>query len=171
MSSLESTDFSALEQEVRKAIRESLSVLREQGSCRHLAGYALLTDDDLRTLLYAAIDSEAGALASDPDLLFSPTEWPIADRDLVEPSRSLQRGADNAVDFDGYVDGAFACLVSALFSLRASGDFDQSVFLIVASTDPGPHLRRLEEGAAELLNSPSVVRRRQAFLRKWGAES
>lgn len=153
---------------VKVAVRRTVHLLRERHPGETLAGYALLTDDGLGTLLYLAVTREVLHSSSDPDLLFTQTDWPYEDGieafDVADAELRRRAGEDA---FEQHVDKAFSDLVQAIAELRTEDLFGCDVFLSVASTDPSEYLRRLEEAAIVGLNSPQIARARREFLNRW----
>jgi hypothetical protein len=160
-------------QGVKSAVRQVVAALRDQHPRESLAGYALLTDDDLGSLTNMAITREA-LLASGggDDLLFSPTDWPYdhESASLESTSRRL-REMGAASEHEQHVEVAFASMVQALAELRADGLFSPEVFLSVLSTDPGPFLEALEKASVERLNRMDLVEARERFLERWAGSS
>jgi hypothetical protein len=148
------------------AIPATLAAIARTHPGERLTGYALGTDDDLMSVLQVAITTA--------EFDFCLVDWPYEDRTrhLDEVHARLRASYDAAtVDqtFAEHVQRSFASLVEALAVARAEGQFDEDVFLDVASFDPDPHRDAMEEAAIVRLNSPLVVRRwREAHLR--GAE-
>jgi len=160
--------YEELLRQVHEAIRETMMALRTEHRAEALAGYALLTDDDLSTLGYLAVTQEALIQNPEPDLLFCPTDWPYEPRREAfrRPDRSLRRLAD-AGDSELHVDEAFGTLVRALAEARLEHQLGPEVFLTVLSTDPSDYLEELETNAVGQLNSKAIVEQRTVFLEKW----
>lgn len=152
---------------IKQEIWTTLSALEERNE--QLAGYALLTDDDLETLGYAALSTDMLRSSSDEDLLFQPTDWPFqGEPDAFDGAYAeLLARARSAVDFRAHVDTSFAILVRALAEAKAEGLFDAKVFLSVLSTDPSEHLLALENSAISQPNESAILQNRQRFLDKW----
>jgi hypothetical protein len=155
--------------QLRAAIGETTAALRRAYPTEELAGYALCTDDGVETLFYLATTREVLSASTDPDLLFTPTDWTYdpGAAAFQLTAKYLRHRADAATDFHRHVDSAFAGLVEALSRARDDGCFDGNVFLSVLSTDPSAHLEQLEAAAIARLNKEAILVARQAFLSKW----
>jgi hypothetical protein len=154
---------------VKGAVRRSIATLNRNHPGETLAGYALLTDDELSTLLYSSVTREALRSSSDPDLLFTPTDWPYEDEPDAFRSLSaeLKKRSTESSDFLAHVSGAFSDLEQALAELRGENAFGSDVYLSVISTDPNEYTLERAEAAIVKLNSPEIARARQEFLEKW----
>jgi hypothetical protein len=154
---------------VAAAVRASCAAIEAARPGEPLAGYALATDDGVETLAYLAVTAPALAARADPDLRFSPTDWPeppgCAAVDAVD--RWLRARAAAAPDLRAHVDDSFRLLVEVLADLKRDGVFPDDVFLSVLSTDPSDHLEELEAASVSRLNGPALVQARRAFLARW----
>ena len=150
---------------VADAVRRSLADFVARRPGERLAGFALCTDDDLRSL--SAVGCTHEMLADqDPQRLFQPVEWPgdeAGDR-FTEARRALwaRAGAAAGTGFGEHVKGGFAMLVAALARLRLDGHVADDVFLVALSTDPGELLTALEDAAVRVLNPADVYARGRA---------
>lgn len=155
------TNYAALADIIRALIRDT-------GAKHELAGYALCTDDELRSLFVARIPAHPSPNELDDDTLYSPMDWPdlLYDGPTTEPSTHLQRLADSTTS-PTHVEDAFEALVAALEHAKRTGLFSESTYLTVLSTDPSEHLEALSEAAEIRLNSRSIVEGRQSFLKRW----
>lgn len=148
------------------SVRETVARLMQ--SSGGIAGYALLTDDDVSTLFYAALTRSIAETTNDQDLLFSPTEWPQAAEEtnfdvLSKAIGTLPMASESA----SKAESAFRLLVSVLAECRVEGIFDRDVFLSVLSTDPGPEAEALEEESIRQLNSLEIVTEWERFVARW----
>ncbi|GAB3357524.1 DUF4303 domain-containing protein [Lysobacter tyrosinilyticus] len=146
-----------------QAIRQSVATLKAHGP---LFGFALGTDDDLRTLFH--VSCSVGWVEKSEldyaDIGYIFVEWlDSAHDDLFSPiSSHLATLADQTYTSDeawaAARDFRFHALFLALRDCREAGIFDEQTFLTVGSTDPSDHLQSLEMRAVESLNTPNVVR-------------
>lgn len=139
------------------AARDSIAALAETST---LAGVALCTDDDLRTVFFVACSKEDCASADDPDFLYLPVEWELEPSQdfYVALSDDLSALADELPDVTVRRNLLFAVLVDALLGLRSSAAVGDEVLLVVMSTDPGKQLMRLAKVALKELNSAEAYR-------------
>ena len=153
---------------IKDTVRRTVATLEDRQPQETLAGYALLTDDDVTTLTSAAVTEEALALDASGDLLFCPTDWPYQQESasFALASQTL-RATDRGDASRKRADLAFATLVQALVDLRAEGLFSAGVFLSVLSTDPSPHLEELERSSVQRLNQHDLIAARERFLIRW----
>ena len=154
---------------VKEAVRRTVAVMRKLHPDESLVGYALCTDDGLETLLCMVVTDTAIASSTDPDLLYTPTDWPYEPEPTVldRANEYLRTLGAAASGLRAHVDEAFASLVVALAELRAEGLFEPSVFLSALSTDPSDYLETLETESVATLNAPDIVTGRDQFLLKW----
>jgi hypothetical protein len=140
-----------LAEAVADGARRALTAIVAGRPAERLAGFALCTDDDLRSLSAAGCTKEFLA-ERDPSWLFQPTEWPedVPDH-FGDAWRILSEQTDRT--------RAFESLVAALMRLRREGLVADDVFLVVCGTDPGELLTRLEEVAVRQLNPAGVLAR------------
>jgi Domain of unknown function (DUF4303) len=155
------------------AIRQAATELR--GRNLELFGFALCTDDDLRTLYHAACtrdwvrEMEVGY----PDIGFIYVEWTQAASELPFGAigRQFARLADDTyaseMDWASARDQRFNLLVSALRECREAGDFPLDTLLCAGSTDPSEHLARLAMRGVDALNRADLANR---FARALGYE-
>lgn len=157
-----------LRQQIKAAIRASLVGFQQAHPSEVMAGYALLTDDDLATVGHIAVTSEALVTRGDPDLLFCPTDWPyesdVPDFDVLSERMSALWMNDNP---KMRLDRVFGLLVDALCDCRSDGLFSPRVFLSVLSTDPSPYLESLEAEGIRRLNEAGLVKEREQFIERW----
>lgn len=125
-----------------------------------LAGVALCTDDDLRTVFFVACSKEDCASADDPDFVYLPVEWEREpdQKTYVALSKELSALADGIPNVTVRRDLLFAVLVDALRALRSSAIVSEDVLLVVMSTDPGKQLIQLATLAFKALNSAGADR-------------
>lgn len=145
-----------------------------------VAGVALCTDDELGTIYCMMVTVAQVQGSSDPDLLFTPVDWPCDEglepfaeanekmRDAVEDlyARFPDEGTGEQ-EFLQHIETTFETLVSVLKKARASGLFPAGAFVSVLSTDPSEHLLQLWSDSVAVLNEPATVGLWEAFLRKW----
>ncbi len=141
---------------VETAVRESL-----QGS--RVAGFALLTDDDVVSISAAFTDD-----SRDECRFESPNDWP---HQVFEPAfepayEALQRHHAR-LEFSEHKSAAFASFVEALRRVKADGLF-LGAYLAVISTDPSPAMERRADDAAIQLNSAEVLQARERHLKSIG---
>lgn len=152
--------------DVQDAVRTTVAAVTTRHRGEALAGYALLTDDALGTLGHLAVTREA--LRADPEMLYTPTDWPYNDGGEAFDGPNEVLGALAAgVGLGDHVDAAFGLLVRALAELRAEGHFAPDVYLAVISTDPSEHLEALAEAAFQELNSAELTHARREWLDQW----
>ena len=158
-----------LKDKVKAAIVRTTAALRAQHPDHEIAGYALCTDDGLETLLYLGVAEQVLQSGADPDLLFTPTDWPYEAEAAAfdEADRLLRERAAVASDLRRHVDNSFQTLVDALSEARADGVFGEDVFLSVLSTDPSDYLEELEATSIQRLNADRLVQARKRFIEKW----
>jgi hypothetical protein len=148
------------------SIRETVERLTQSNG--RLAAYALLTDDDVSTLLGAALMRDRLDTTSDPDLLFSPTNWPEIDDgpnfNVLSDAIGVLPVASEATS---RMDAVFHMLAGVLARCKAEGVFEGDVFLSVASTDPGDGAEALEDESIRQLNDPAIVGGREEFIARW----
>jgi hypothetical protein len=164
-------DRQLFREDLKKAIRASLVTLRAERPSESLAGFVLVTDDDLVTVVGMAITQEELASSGDADRLFCPPDWPLEPQSdaFNELSKVLwnAKPEDDDAAYEKHVDASFSLLVDALVAIRDEGLFSPAVYLSVLSSDPGPHLEELETAALPRLNEPDLLEARQRFLKKW----
>jgi len=142
-----------LKDAVKLAVKRTIVYVKANHVGECLNGYALLTDDEMRTLGYLASTEEFTKSQSEPNVRFEPTDWIYADgaSEFDGPAKILSRGAD-ANPLSLHVPVSFIILVGALRELKLEGIFDDKVFLTVISTDPNEQLEKLEVEAVRALN-------------------
>lgn len=142
---------------LRSGIAEAIRASTDTQAGEALTGFALCTDDDLTTLYAAASSRTILESVAVRGARFQPTEWPeAASGSIAVVSKALQHRSEK--DFAEGIAGDFEALVQALLELRNAGLFAPSAFLTVLSTDPSPHMERLERSATVRLNPPEVLR-------------
>lgn len=150
----------ALRKAVKVAVRRTLDAVRANYPGETLNGYALVTDDALRTLGYVASTVEYTESQMEPSTRFEPVDWVYSDevsafdesRDLL--TQSADAGARD--DLGHHVFESYATLVEAILELKEEGQFSDAVYLTVISTDPSEQLEALEAGAVQKLNSEQM---------------
>lgn len=146
---------------IQKAIVTSCCSLRQQGTI--ITGYALCTDDNLRTLYHIASSLPHGG---NRPRWANPVDWTVTARDakplFLQASDSLSTNATQASKIGrlgDHVRRSFELLVVALE--RASPAFQSltsgsNILRLVVSTDPSPELSKMEREAARRLNPPEL---------------
>ncbi|MGH1349088.1 MAG: DUF4303 domain-containing protein [Nannocystales bacterium] len=145
-----------------------------------IAGVALCTDDELGTLYCMMVTVDQIQGSADPDLLFTPVDWPCDEEmePFTEANANMRGALENLYarfpdedtgdeEFLQHVDSCFDGLVLALKRARAEDLFPKGAFLSVLSTDPSEYLLKLWSGSISTLNEPGTVRLWNTFLRKW----
>lgn len=146
------------------AIRRAASELRTQVGDSRLFGFALCTDDDVRTLYHVACTTDwvKEKEPSYADIGFIYVEWTLSasDAPFDAISERLAAHADqHANDEDWAVarDRRFDELVLALSDCRNAGIFDPETLLCVGSTDPSDHLEALAMKAVDAVNLSAIA--------------
>lgn len=160
---------------VARAVAATAADLIAEHGRQKIFGYALGTDDEVRTIFHVACTSDW--VATDeayPEARYTFTDWPDADAELhpsfAEIGRLLQELADRDYPESGWDkarDERFDALVAGLLQCRQDGTFDASTLLIVGSTDPSPHLEKLETEAVRRLNDAKTSGPYIDFLRRY----
>lgn len=160
----------------RNSVQQAAQVLIDRNRQSRLFGFALCTDNDVRTLYHVAcrVDWVREKEASYPDIGFIYVEWPESASE--EPFNTISSQLANLADQTSSDDEAWAAardrrfdaLVLAMQDCRSACTFDSETLLCVGSTDPSSHLEGLAMQAVEKLNTPSVV---DQFARALGYEA
>lgn len=155
---------------IKDALRRVLPLLSRSHPGERISGFALCTDDSLSTLFHVASTREFVARSRAPFVEFVPVEWKYADgaEHLEEANKILESRyrATTKESFPAHVDQSFREMAAALQELKAEGLFDETVFLTVCSTDPGPELEEMETSVVTLLNSKEVADRWMHAMRR-----
>jgi hypothetical protein len=144
--------------DVAKAVRQAVSELRKDGPQEELFGFALCTDDDLRTVHHVSC-TDGGY----PGIGFIYVEWEDSASDSLfqKISDRFSKLADDRYLSDAAWadarDRRFEALVLGLADCRKEGRFADDTLLCVGSTDPSDHLEALAMHAAERLNTPRIA--------------
>jgi hypothetical protein len=154
-----------LRNQTATAVRDAAEELRARTPNSRLFGFALCTDDDVRTLYHVActIDWVREKEVAYPDIGFIYVEWThsAASGPFHLISRQLAALADQTYasdeDWGAARDRRFEALVLALKDCRTTDTFDLDTLLCVGSTDPSGHLEALAMHGVDVLNSPSVA--------------
>lgn len=165
----------SIHQATAKAIQLAAKELREKNATGRLFGFALCTDDDVRTLYHVACTADwvQAKETSYPDVGYIYVEWPdsASGEAFNKISEQLAELADQEDEDDEALLAArnrrFDAMVLALVDCRKVKIFDPETLLCVASTDPGPDLEEMTMRAVEKLNLPNVV---DEFARALGYE-
>ncbi len=157
------------------AIRLAVKELQERQPMGELFGFALCTDDDLRTLYHVACtrawvrEREAGY----PGIGYIFVEWEDSASDGLFERVSCQFAslADESHASDTAWaearDLRFAALTHALEECRREQLFHEETLLCIGSTDPSEHLEALAMDAVDRLNSRKIA---DLFARHLGYE-
>jgi hypothetical protein len=151
--------------DVALAVRQAVSELLGTESKEELFGFALCTDDDLRTVYHVActrswVRERDGGY---PGNGFIYVEWEdSASESLFQKiSDRFSKLADERYPSDATWSDArdrrFEALVLALLDCRKDGLFAEDTLLCVGSTDPSEYLEALAMHAVERLNSPVIA--------------
>jgi hypothetical protein len=148
---------------VLEALRVAVRRFIDAHPNERISGFALLTDDDLRTLGYAACTYEALGDDIGGATRFEPVDWPYGDGQEVfdEAGAFLASLADSNPNHRDHVETAFASLVAAMETAKAEGTLPHDVYCTPISTDPSELLERLEDQAILTLNGPVVQKARR----------
>jgi hypothetical protein len=155
-----SQDLARLVAEAAKAAAEDLS--RTFGK-NELLGFALCTDDDVRTLYHVACTRQWARERRDPGIGYLYTEWTQTAK--ADPFRSLSQEIDRRASIEHPTDTEwevarderFEALTLGLLECRGAGVFDAATFLCVGSTAPSKHMKQLAIRAVERLNSAELA--------------
>lgn len=151
--------------DVALAVCKAVSDLLSGYAKEDLFGFALCTDDDLRTVYHVACTRSwvAERDVGYPGIGFIYVEWEdSADDSLLEKaSVRFTKLADERYQNDAAWadarDKRFEALVLALMDCRKDGLFAEDTLLCVGSTDPSEHLEALTMHAVERLNSLTIA--------------
>jgi hypothetical protein len=162
-----------LQIQLANAVRQAAVELRSRDS--ELFGFALCTDDDVRTLYHIACtrdwvrEKEVGY----PDIGFIYVEWTLSASaaPFAVISRQFAKLADetyaNDKDWAAVRDQRFNLLVSALRDSREAGAFFPDTLLCAGSTDPSEHLQALAMSGVDAVNTADIA---DEFARALGYE-
>jgi hypothetical protein len=148
---------------VTEAIRTAATDLGGAFGKSELFGFALCTDDDVRTLYHVACTKHWVKDRGDPDTGYLYTEWTQgAKSDSFESlSQEVGRLADIRYPTDAEWararDERFEALARSLLECRRDEVFEATMFLCVGSTDPSKHMKQLAIDAVERLNSAETA--------------
>lgn len=145
------------------AVRQAAAELRSRNS--ELFGFALCTDDEVRTLYHLACtrDWVHEEEVDDPDIRFIYVEWTLSGSDAPFDAISRQfatlADANYASDADWAAarDQRFHLLVSALRECREAGSFSPDTLLCAGSTDPSEHLEALAMSGVDAVNAAGIA--------------
>jgi Domain of unknown function (DUF4303) len=150
--------------QIANAVRQAAAELRNDDA--ELSGFALCTDDDVRTLYHVACtrDWVRENEIDYPEIGFIYVEWTHSADD--EPFDAISRqfaslaDADYANDADWAAarDQRFNLLVAALRHCREVGAFAPDTLLCAGSTDPSEHLEALAMIGVEAVNTAEIAR-------------
>jgi len=151
---------------VLQAVRLAISRVLESHPNELICGFALLTDDDLRSLGYAACTYEGLGDDAGGSVRFEPVDWQYCDgQEIFDEARAaLAELADSNPDHRDHVDKAFVVLVAALEMAKAEGTLPHESYCTPISTDPNEHLDELEDQAILRLNGPAVHKARRIAI-------
>jgi Domain of unknown function (DUF4303) len=163
-----------LQIQIASAVRQAAAELRSHKS--ELFGFALCTDDDVRTLYHIACtrDWVRENEVDYPDIGFIYVEWTHsaanAPFDAISRQFSHLADASYASDADWVAarDARFNLLVSALRDCREAGAFAPDTLLCAGSTDPSEHLEALTMSGVDAVNTADIA---DQFARALGYEN
>lgn len=146
--------------ETATAIGQACHELKKHYPIEELFGFALCTDDDLRTLFHVVCTRQwvREREADYPGIGFIYVEWQDSSSDHLfeQLGRRFAAHADKSYRSDAESadarDQRFEALVRALKSCREKGLFAEDTLLCVGSTDPSEQLEALAMGAVDRLN-------------------
>jgi len=145
-----------------EGITQSLSDISQETGGGTLAGYAILTDDDLITIFGVATSVERAA-SVEPALRYSAVEWPYGYKfDPFERARAELNNSYESHEHGSHSEHVSACfnsIVSALKLLRESNVLDVDCLLYAGSTDPSHRMELMEIESVHLLNSANGIRK------------
>jgi hypothetical protein len=147
------------------AVRLRARELRGAAATQNLFGFALCTDDDVRTLYHVACTREwvSETEKRNPGVGFIYVEWTLSEHDQVFAPISAHLATlatlkhESTVAWGAARDQRFQALVLALRDCRESGMFEADTLLCVASTDPSSHLEAMAMNAVDTLNTKAVA--------------
>lgn len=148
---------------VTAATRAAAADLVGQYGRNALLGFALCTDDDVRTLYHVACTKQWAKDNGDPDVGYLYTEWTLSAKSGA--FKSLGHEMDSLADikyptdaeWENARDERFEALARGLLECRQDGVFDATTFLCVGSTDPSSHMKQLAVHAVERLNPAEIA--------------
>lgn len=158
-------NLEALQLQLTRAVRQAASELQSRDSA--LFGFALCTDDDVRTLYHVACtrDWVREQQVDYADIGFIYVEWTeSADHAPFDAiSRQFAALANDAyandAEWAAARDRRFSLLVSALRECRDAGAFSSDTLLCAGSTDPSDHLEALAMSGVDAVNSKVIADR------------
>lgn len=158
--------YDELRSQITAAIRQAADELRNSTNQSGLFGFALCTDDEVRTLFHVACtrDWVREKEVKNPDIGYLYNEWTLTASDAKFDLISQQFGklADQDFgnpDWGSARDERFKLLELALADCRKSGVFDSDTLLCAGSTDPSEHLQALDMKCVDALNTLTVASR------------
>lgn len=162
-----------LQIQITSAVRQAAAELRSHGA--ELFGFALCTDDDVRTLYHIACtrDWVREQEVDYPDIGFIYVEWihSADDAPFDAISRQFATLADASYpsdsDWAAARDQRFNLLVAALRACREADAFTPDTLLCAGSTDPSEHLEALAMRGVDAVNTTDIVNQ---FARALGYE-
>lgn len=170
---MNATDIEVFRRDCAEAIRNAARAAFVSIGRESLHGFALCTDDDVRTLyhIYAARDWVKAREDEYPEIGLISVEW-MQSSDETEFDRLSDRLAawmdaetpSTDADLDRYRMIRFRALFQALKECRDEGLFAEQTLLCVGSTDPGALMVDLSLAAAPLLNTSANAEAYQRML-------
>lgn len=152
-----------LRTQIANAVRRAAAELQSDNA--ELFGFALCTDDDVRTLYHVACtrDWVRENEGDYPEIGFIYVEWTHSADDT--PFDAISRQFAALADAHYASDGAWAAardqrfnlLVSALRDCREAGAFAPDTLLCAGSTDPSEHLEALAMSGVEAVNTADIA--------------
>lgn len=149
--------------QIADAVRQAVAELRSDHA--ELSGFALCTDDDVRTLYHVACtrDWVRKNEGDYPEIGFIYVEWThsadAAPFDAISRQFAALADADYASEeaWAAARDQRFKLLVSALRDCREGDAFAPETLLCAGSTDPSEHLEALAMSGVEAVNTADVA--------------
>lgn len=131
--------------------------LGQRDSRHRVAGYALIVDADMTSIMGASVGF--GEFAMDDPLFFSPVDWPSGyhSSEFRRVSERLSQVRNTA--YEDRVVTMVASMKTALTRARALDDSLARALLLVSCADGGGVWESLEDEAAAELNEPTAYDR------------
>ncbi len=162
------TDYEAIKTLIKDDIKKSAAELDYQYGFNNLQGFALGTDDDVRTLYHVACTREWVEAQGDDGIAYIFVEWvESGDENLfLSVSKLLNEEADKECpDWVEGRDKRFAAITHALAEIREENIFNADTFLYAGSTDPSDYMEELSLRAAKKINTQQNI---EAYIQAMG---
>lgn len=154
-----------LRSSVASAVQEAKHQIDEKYGDSPVFGFALCTDDEVRTLYHVACTTDwvSQRVQGYPKIGFMYVEWMQSGDDslfgeisaILDQLADQEYGSDEA--WETARDDRFEALVLGLYDVRKAGHFDRDTLLCVGSTDPSEHLEALAVDGVYQLNTMAVA--------------